>query len=55
VLNAEGKMSKKKQENVEKKNRNSEKSEMPMSSKWPLFGRLIAIFKKIDDYIAVNR
>jgi hypothetical protein len=26
-----------------------------MSSKSPRFGRLIAIFKKIDDHIAVNR
>jgi hypothetical protein len=27
----------------------------PMSSKSPRFGRLTAIFKKIDDYIAVNK
>jgi hypothetical protein len=40
VLNAEGKMSKKKQENVEKKNRNSEKSEnahvFEMASIWTI-------------------
>ncbi len=28
---------------------------IPMSSKSPRFGWLIAIFKKIDDYIAVNK
>lgn len=27
----------------------------PMSSKSPQFGRLTAILKKIDDYIAMNK